>query len=153
MRRADVVDAEGTPSRLELEGPELRRQVTVWDGDGHAATDMSTYPDVSVVCGALETSEVDRNAATNPVLIVEVLSDTTEAYDRGEKFAHYRRLPSLREYLLLSQHQPRIESYRRNAQGVWELAEAGAGETLTLAALEGVRLDVDLIYRDPLAAS
>lgn len=115
------------------------------------ATDMTTYPDVSVVCGALKTSETDRHAVTNPVLIVEVLSDSTEAYDRGEKFGHYRRLPSLREYLLLSQHRPRIESYRKNAAGIWELSEAGAGETLTLAALEGVRLDVDLIYRDPLA--
>ena len=115
------------------------------------ATDMSTYPDVSVVCGELKTADIDRNAITNPILIVEVLSDSTEAYDRGEKFSHYRRLPTLREYLLLSQHQPRIESYRKSSQGVWELAEAGAGETLTLAALEGVRLDVELIYRDPLA--
>lgn len=116
------------------------------------ATDLSTYPDVSVVCGALETSAIDRNAMTNPILLVEVLSDSTEAYDRGEKFAHYRRLPSLREYLLLSQHEPRIESFRRNEQGIWMLAEAGAGETLTLAAIEGVRLDVDLIYHNPLPA-
>ncbi len=117
------------------------------------STDLSTYPDITVVCGALETSEQDKNAATNPILIVEVLSDSTEAYDRGEKFAHYRRLPSLREYLLFSQRHARIESYRRSAEGVWMLAEAGVGETLTLAALEGVTLDVDLIYRDPLAAS
>jgi Uma2 family endonuclease len=116
------------------------------------AVDLSTYPDVSVVCGSLEISANDRNAITNPTLLVEVLSDTTEAYDRGEKFAHYRRVPSLREYLLLSHREPRIESWRRNQQGTWTLAEAGAGETLTLAALEGVHLDVDLIYRDPLAA-
>lgn len=114
------------------------------------ATDLSTYPDITIVCGSLETSEVDKNAATNPLVIVEVLSDSTEAYDRGEKFAHYRRIPSLREYLLISQHKPRIESYRRNAEGVWMLAEAGVGERLTLAALDGVELDVDLIYRDPL---
>jgi Uma2 family endonuclease len=116
------------------------------------ATDLSTYPDISVVCGALETSSIDRNAMINPILLVEVLSDSTEAYDRGEKFAHYRRLPSLREYLLLSQHEPRSESVRRSEQGVWMLAEAGPGETLTLAALEGVTLDVELIYRNPLPA-
>jgi Uma2 family endonuclease len=116
------------------------------------ATDLSTYPDVSVVCGALETSAIDRNAMINPILLVEVLSDSTEAYDRGEKFAHYRRLPSLREYLLVSQREPRIESFRRSEQGIWMLAEAGSGETLTLAALEGVHLDVDLIYRNPLPA-
>jgi Uma2 family endonuclease len=91
------------------------------------------------------------STAINPVLIVEVLSDSTEAYDRGEKFAHYRRLASVREYVLISQHKPLIESYRKNAQGTWMLAEAGAGETLTLAALDGVVLDVDSIYADPLA--
>jgi Uma2 family endonuclease len=130
----------GRPCRVY--GSELRIRID--------ATDLSTYPDVSVVCGPLITSTIDRNAATNPIVIVEVLSDSTEAYDRGEKFAHYRRLSSLREYILLSQHKPRIESYRKNEQGIWMLAEAGAGETLTLAAFEGVHLDVGLIYRDPL---
>lgn len=120
------------------------------------------YPDGSVVCEALGISAIDPNAITNPIPIVEVLSDSTEAYDRGalssrpsgaDRVEHYRRLPSLREYLLLSLHRPRIESYRKNAKGVWELAEAGAGETLTLAALEGAHLDVDLVYRDPLKGS
>ena len=115
------------------------------------ATDLSTYPDITVVCGALETATDDRNAATNPALIVEVLSDSTEAHDRGDKFAHYRRLPSLREYLLVSQYKPLLESYRKSSEGVWMLAEAGAGEGLTLAAVEGVRLDVDALYRNPLA--
>lgn len=115
------------------------------------ATDLSTYPDITVVCGSLETSVIDPNAVTNPILIVEVLSDSTEAYDRGEKFAHYRRLPSLRECVLVSQHKPRIESFFKNEQGVWMLNEAGAGGKLKLAALEGVSLDVDLIYRNPLA--
>lgn len=116
------------------------------------ATDLSTYPDITVVCGALETASDDPNAATNPVLLVEVLSDSTEAYDRGDKFAHYRRLENLREYLLVSQSKPLLESYRKNAEGVWTLAEASAGEVLTLAAVEGVRLDVDGLYRDPLTA-
>lgn len=114
------------------------------------ATDLSTYPDVVVVCGALETAGEDPNAATNPVLIVEVLSDSTEAYDRGDKFAHYRRLPNLREYLLVSQSKPLLESYRKSSEGVWMLAEAGSGERLTLAAVDGVQLDVDGLYRDPL---
>lgn len=117
------------------------------------ATDLTTYPDLSVVCGALAVSDIDRDAITNPILLVEVLDDSTEAYDRGEKFEHYRHLPSLREYLLVSQRRPKLESWRRNEQGIWMLSEAGAGETLTLAALEGVRLDVDLIYRDPLPPS
>jgi Uma2 family endonuclease len=114
------------------------------------ATDLSTYPDAVVVCGKLEHAEADPHAAINPILIVEVLSDSTEAYDRGEKFAHYRRLPSLREYLLVSQREARLESYYKNAEGKWVLEEAGAGQTLTLRSLTGVRLDVDGIYRDPL---
>jgi Uma2 family endonuclease len=114
-------------------------------------TDLSTYPDITVVCGSFEHSSVDPNAAVNPTLIVEVLSDSTEAYDRGEKFAHYRRLPSLREYLLVSQREPRLEAYAKNSAGEWVLHEARAGETLTLRSLEGVSLETDAIYRDPLA--
>jgi Uma2 family endonuclease len=138
-----VVALRGRPCRAY--GSDLRVRVD--------ATDLSTYPDITVVCGSLETSVIDRHAATNPIVIVEVLSESTEAYDRGEKFAHYRRIPSLREYVLVSQHKPRIESYFKNEQGIWMLSEAGAGEKLALAAFEGVSLDVDLIYRNPLAAS
>jgi Uma2 family endonuclease len=116
------------------------------------ATDLSTYPDITVICGTLVRSELDPQAAINPILIVEVLSDSTEAYDRGEKFAHYRRLPSLREYLLVSQREPRLESYRRTATGEWMLSEAGAGQTLILASLDAVQLSTDLVYRDPLTS-
>src|SRR5687767_10346827 len=70
------------------------------------ATSRSTYPDLSIVCGRLERSTVDEDAIVNPVVIVEVLSDRTEAYDRGEKFRHYRRIESLREYVLVSQSTP-----------------------------------------------
>lgn len=131
--------------RCQVFGSDLRVRID--------ATDLTTYPDASVVCDAIVLSEIDRNAITNPILIVEVLSDSTEAYDRGEKFGHYRHLPSLREYLLVSQRRPRLESYRKNEQGIWMLSEAGPGETLTLAALEGVDLDVDRIYRNPLPPS
>lgn len=115
------------------------------------ATDLSTYPDITVVCGSLEHADVDPDAATNPILVVEVLSNSTEAYDRGEKFAHYRRLPSLREYVLVSQHEARLESFYKNDDGAWVLDEAGPGHALTLRSLAGVRLEVDDIYRDPLA--
>jgi Uma2 family endonuclease len=115
------------------------------------ATDMSTYPDVAVICGSFEAAASDPHAAINPTLIVEVLSDSTEAYDRGEKFGHYRRLPSLRELVLVSQREPRLEAYFKTAEGAWMLSEAGAGEVLTLRSLAGVTLDTDAIYRDPLA--
>ena len=115
------------------------------------ASDFAAYPDVSVVCGQIEAASDDPNAITNPVLIVEVLSDSTEAYDRGEKAAQYRRIPSLREYVLVSQRDSRLELFRRKPQGHWELLEASAGQTLELASV-GVTVEVDEVYRNPFDA-
>lgn len=115
-------------------------------------TDLATYPDITVVCDELGRSPVDDHAAINPTVLVEVLSDSTEAWDRGEKAAHYRGIPSLREYLLVAQDEPRLELYRRNPSGGWQFDEARSGESLTLTSL-GVSLDVDEIYRDPLTGS
>lgn len=115
------------------------------------ATGLSTYPDGSVVCGALEHASEDAQAIVNPVVLLEVLSDSTEAYDRGEKFAHYRRIPTLREYVLLSQREPRIEIHRLNDAGHWELHEALAGDRITLTSI-GCELEVDEVYRNPLTA-
>jgi Uma2 family endonuclease len=113
------------------------------------ATGFAAYPDVSVVCGKLETDAEDPHAITNPILLVEVLSDSTEARDRGEKAAHYRHIPSLREYVLVSQRQRRVEVYRRNEARRWELFEYGEGETAELASV-GCGVAVDEVYRDPL---
>jgi Uma2 family endonuclease len=117
------------------------------------ATGLSTYADLTIVCGKLETDPEDANTVTNPTLLIEVLSDSTEAYDRGEKFAHYRRLPSLREYVLVSQYERRIEVWRKNERGRWELTqEAEGGEQAALASI-GCTLAVDEVYADPLAGS
>lgn len=126
-------------------GSDVRVRVLATD----LATDLATYPDVSVVCGKLERAADDEHAIVNPVLIVEVLSDSTEAYDRGQKAAHYRRIPSLREYLLVSQREPWLELFRRTEHGGWEFFEAGPGGFLELVSV-GARLDVDEVYRDPL---
>jgi len=117
------------------------------------ATGLATYPDVSVVCQQIETDDDDRHGVLNPSVIVEVLSDSTEAYDRGAKAAHYRRIPSLREDVLVSQREPLIEVHRRNERGNWELVvEARRGETAELTSCgDPIRLEVDAIYRDPLA--
>ncbi len=112
-------------------------------------TDRTTYPDASVVCGPRVTSTLDRNAVTNPIVLVEVLSEATERDDRGEKFAHYRRLSSLEEYVLVSQDVRRIEVFRRTPEG-WMLIEAGPGQHIELRSL-GVTLDVDAVYFDPAA--
>ena len=111
---------------------------------------MTTYPDVSVVCGRLETDAEDPDAIVNPVLLIEVLADSSEAYDRGAKAAHYRRVQSLREYVLVSQSEPVVEVYRRNAEGRFELYEFRADDTVELASV-GVSLAVRAIYANPLA--
>ena len=118
------------------------------------ATGFAAYPDVTVVCDRLEVADDDPHAVVNPRVIIEVLSDSTEAYDRGAKAAHYRRIPSLAEYVLVSQREPLIEIYRRNERGNWELfVEARAGERAELISCGApIALDVDAVYRDPLAA-
>lgn len=115
------------------------------------ATNLGTYADISVVCGQLERDPDSHTAVTNPTVLVEVLPDSTEAYDRGEKFAHYRRIPSLREYVIVGQSKPLIEVHCKNEAGLWVLvAEAGAGEQATLESI-GCVLNVDEVYLDPLA--
>lgn len=108
------------------------------------ATGLATYADVTVLCGALERDPADPNAVTNPTVLVEVLSDGTELYDRGEKFLHYQRVPSLRHYLLVSQREPRVELYSREGDR-WVYLQVGAGESVELAALGGA-LSVDAVY-------
>ncbi len=116
------------------------------------ATGLLTYSDVAVLCAKPEMDPENKNALTNPRVIVEVLSDSTESYDRGEKFAHYQRIPSLMEYVLVSQNEPCIEVYRRTTSGKWELLEkVHAGQTAHLTSIE-CDLDVDRVYHDPLAA-
>jgi Uma2 family endonuclease len=106
---------------------------------------VSTYPDISVVCGDVVPDSQDPHSATNPKLLVEVLSDSTEGYDRGAKFATYRRISSLEEYVMVSQHEPLIERYSRNTDGSWTLTEFGPGMTLALDAI-GCMIAVDEVY-------
>ncbi|MCB0559391.1 MAG: Uma2 family endonuclease [Lewinellaceae bacterium] len=79
------------------------------------------YPDTSVVCGGIEVSGEDENAIINPVLIIEVLSDSTAAYDRGEKFRKYRSLPSFKEYILIDQEQPIVDTLFREDGKYWRM--------------------------------
>ena len=81
------------------------------------------YPDIAVVCGTPQFEDAQVDTLLNPTLLVEVLSPSTEAYDRGGKFAHYRKIDTLREYLLVAQDQPSIERYVRQGD-VWILTEA-----------------------------
>lgn len=81
-------------------------------------TELYTYPDIMIVCGKPAISDTDPQAILNPIVIFEVISPSTEAWDRGEKFAHYRGIPSLREYLMVAQDRTRVEQYTRQADGI-----------------------------------
>jgi Uma2 family endonuclease len=109
---------------------------------------LGTYPDCSIVCGPPEyLDDAKQDTLLNPIVIFEVLSPTTEAYDRGKKFAHYETLSSLKEYVLLSQDQVRIEHFARRPQaGQWlRTVVNDANGTLELPAL-GISLSLAQLY-------
>ena len=117
-----------------------QRPCRVFTTDARLAADSEshyTYPDVMVVCGELRFIDPRRDTMNNPALIVEVLSASTERADHGRKFADYRKLESLSEYLLLSQFEPRAELYRRQPDGSWSLIEwTGLDAIVTLESIQ-----------------
>lgn len=138
----------GTPQHSLIKmniGGELRSQLkgrpcTAFDSDLRVRTSptgLYTYPDISVVCDELQFADGRRDTITNPVLLIEVLSDSTEAFDRGQKFEYYRQIPSLREYVLVSQKSPSIERYVRNADETWTLTPIiGLASTIHLTSID-----------------
>ena len=136
---------------ISLLGPQLPPGCRVFTSDLRiriGVTGLSTYPDVAVVGGRTMRAVDDHLAVINPVLLVEVTSDSTEEYDRGDKLRHFKQLPSLREILVVSHRQPRLTLHRREAAD-WVMLEARSGETVPLEAI-AARLAVDDVYRDEL---
>jgi Uma2 family endonuclease len=117
------------------------------------ATGLGTYPDVTVICGRFERDLDDRtgHTAINPRVIVEVLSPSTEEYDRGEKLSHYQTIPSLEEVVLVAHDRQEIEVERRESDGTWSRHITHAGQSARLTSI-GCDLAVAEVYRDPLAA-
>jgi Uma2 family endonuclease len=110
------------------------------------ATGLYTYPDASVVCQDAQFDDKHVDTLVNPVVIFEVLSPSTEAYDRGKKFEHYRTLESLREYVLVAQDAPRVEHFARLDDGSWRMTVVnGLEAALELPAL-ACRLPLSEIY-------
>lgn len=107
---------------------------------------LYTYPDVSVLCRPVRLEPGRPDSATNPVLLAEVLSDATRDYDRGEKFALYKSIATLRAYVLIDDRQRQVELFTRSSSA-WRQAVAAANDEITLTSI-GVRLPLAEIYRN-----
>ena len=114
----------GSELRIQLKG----RPCETYSNDMRVHTPhtgLYSYPDVVVICGTPKFDDEHRDTLLNPTVLIEVLSPSTESYDRGAKFGHYRRLDSLREYLLITQEKPLIERYvRQEDSRFWTLSDA-----------------------------
>ena len=151
-----VAMAEGTAKHNAIAGNviialgvRLRGKCLVFPSDQRVhveATGLFTYPDVTVVCGAPQFHPNGRDTLLNPRVLVEVLSSSTEAYDRGAKFAHYQSIPSLEEYVLVTQTSRRVEHYRRLETGQWLLSVSEGDETTLVLPGLGCEIPVAEIY-------
>src|SRR5207248_6960775 len=124
----------------------LRGGCRAYDADLRVRTvsGLATYPDVTVFCGPTERDAADTQAVTNPALIIEVLSRSTEEYDTGDKFEHYKTLQSLQQYVLVSHRERSLEIWTRGEDGAWRRAVLREGEIAHLST--GARLDVHELY-------
>ena len=127
------------------------RRCEVTDSDLRVAISAQgpfVYPDAAIYCGEPRLADNYHDTLLNPTIVFEVLSKSSEAYDRGNKFAHYRRIDSLREYVLISHTEPRVEIFAKGPDGKWTLT-ACLGEAATF---ELTSIDVEIaladIYRD-----
>lgn len=127
----------GTPCRTYIESVKLRIE----------AADAVLYPDVFVTCAERDATPEAEMYKTSPVLVAEVLSESTAAYDRGFKFDLYQQVDTLQEYLLIEQDRRHVDLFRKSEQGLWVLHPAGAGDSVRLASV-GVELAVDALYED-----
>jgi Uma2 family endonuclease len=109
------------------------------------ATDLSTFPDASVVCGPPERASIDEHAIVNPTLLVEVTSRSTEDYDRGDKCSHYKQISTLRAILFVSHRERRVTVLERSDSGGWVEREQRSGEFVALDA-PALRFPVDELY-------
>lgn len=122
----------GTPCRIYGSDVKLRVE----------AADCCFYPDLMVTCSAADLA--DRLIKREPVLVVEVLSPSTAGYDRGAKFADYRQLPTLKEYLLVDVDRRQCDLYRKGADGLWVLHPSGPDDAVRLASVDMVVEAADL---------
>jgi Uma2 family endonuclease len=111
---------------------------------GDSEQDRYVYPDVTVICGVPLLQPGTSDVATNPLALVEVLSTSTEPYDRGLKWEGYQRIPTLTDYLLVSQAEPRIEHFQREADGSWRYRSVTLGGSVSLS--NGASITVESVF-------
>jgi Uma2 family endonuclease len=135
-----TIALQGKPCRVY--SPDLRIR--------SKATGLATYADVTVVCGQIELDPEDpkKHTVLNPIVLVEVLSPSTEEYDRGDKLAHYKTIPSLQEVILVASERQEIEILQRERDGTWSQHRV-SGEEIAKSIALGCDLPLAEIYRDP----
>lgn len=134
---------------VELGGALKGKPCTVHTSDQRIqipSTGRYVYPDISVICTPLESPDKSDDTATNPSVLVEVLSESTANYDRGTKFLNYQQLPSLREYLLVSTTEALVECFRRQENGSWSCEKADSLEQSLRLESIGVTLSLAEVY-------
>jgi Uma2 family endonuclease len=146
--------AGGTPEHAALAAAAIGLLFTqlrggncrAYDADLRVRTEpgLATYPDITIICGPSERHEDDPQAVTNPALIIEVLSRSSEDYDEGDKFEHYKTIASLKQYVLVSQRERSIEVWTRENDNRWRSTIVREGATAEL--LVGAQLDVHELY-------
>ena len=112
-----------------------------------SATGLYTYPDALIVCGKPEFDDAEFDTLLNPLVLAEILSESTEKYDRGAKFAQYRKIPSLQEYVLIDQNQVLVERYVRQPDDTWVLTVYTDPACTFEFASVPVRVPLSEIYR------
>lgn len=127
----------GKPCRAFISGMKLRVD----------RADAVFYPDIFVTCDPRDRQPEASLAKQHPSLIVEILSDSTAAFDRGRKFEHYQQIDTLQEYLLIEQDRKHADLFRKNSEGLWVLHPAGAGDVVRLESVEA-ELVLDGLYED-----
>ena len=110
------------------------------------ATGLYTYPDLSIVCGEPQFESDRGDVLLNPIVLVEVLSESTEAYDRGKKFEHYRTIPGLQHYVLISQDRHSIDCFTRSNNGSWDLTSCQGLDGKILLDAIGCELSGSEVY-------
>ena len=111
------------------------------------ASGLYTYPDASIVCGELQFDDAQKDTLTNPTVLIEVLSESTEKYDRGAKSGHYRQIAALQEIVLISQDEPLVERFTRQANGGWLLIESRQLSDEVHLESVGISITLSELYR------